>query len=186
MTPTTVTTPETPDPAVDNALELVDATFLAQAAEWADGDRDKPLYLVKKGNRPHLTEKLASGEKPILRVRTPNRTPNRKRPKITITGSDGAQRAIDSDFDSVFWTESSAEKFLFPYYAVQRLYPPEELDRLRKQFMEDENAIALGHTLRSQFSTITDPRDSLQVLVERLTVEGKKMLEWIPASAFLR
>src|SRR4051812_8841454 len=106
----------------------VDSTMLSWAAETADGTRDEEMFLVLEDGKTLKVKKDGQINNPkdkLAKVYTKNKqhrpkvervllhVENQKKP-IELTGTDA--------WDSVFWTESSVEKFLWPYYHAHRLW----------------------------------------------------------------
>ena len=103
---------------------------LAWLAEQADGQRNKPLSLVIDTNGE---PQLRKGDKPG-RVKDGLRYEGKSEDEGTMgpTGSrycdhtpqGGKKRdaAPRRGFDAVFWTQSSVEKFVWPYYHSHRLW----------------------------------------------------------------
>ncbi|HEV7589876.1 MAG TPA: hypothetical protein VGO40_17305 [Longimicrobium sp.] len=95
-----------------------------------------------------------------------------KRPTATavIIDSDGVTKDLAEDYDAVFWSEASVEKFVFPYYASKSLWDaafvldtlstywygkvpvPEELTGLAG---EVGAPFALAHTPDSDWNTLS-------------------------------
>ena len=64
--------------------------------------------------------------------------------EITFQAPGCEKVRIEEVADAIFWTESAVDKFLFPYYASQRLFTDEEMRRLKESF-RDERVVAIWH-----------------------------------------
>ena len=155
MSKTTVRTPRIPN-----------ATNLSWLAETADGLRDIPLALIvdDEKNLQLIKDTEPGAEKSLVTIITPKHRPNRI--PVTEVGcrgeyedSTGKQKVFertlpsDMDYDAVFWTESSVEKFLYPYYRAHRLWD-QTMDRLQEQFENDDFAVAIAHRAPSKSSSV--------------------------------
>jgi hypothetical protein len=133
-----------------------DATNLSWLAETADGVRDKLLYLIIDDDKKlQLVQKKLENQKELTTIWTPKHRPDRIPVEEVICKGQGYQEALLSskDFDALFWTESSIEKFLYPYYRAHRLWD-EQMDRLQEQFETDDYAVAMAHRAPSKSSTL--------------------------------
>jgi hypothetical protein len=156
----------------------VDSTALSWAAETADGTRDERMVLTLEDGK-NLKVKKASDMNPndpeLATVYTPNK---QHRSKIELPGTDA--------WDSVFWTESSVEKFLWPYYHAHRLWD-EHMTELRAQFETDPMAVAVAHKAPSASATL--PLSGVDVTaVARATKDkgGARSLAWHTGREYLR
>jgi hypothetical protein len=136
----------------------VDSTKLAWWAEEAHGKQGKPLYVVvgDDGNA-ELTDIESPGKQLLFEVTTrPTRPPIPPPAKVLLQARQGGPEINlinDPRFegcDALFWTVSSIEKFLFPYYAAQRLYSDAQLSNLRAKFLKDEKLVAVLHRAPSK------------------------------------
>lgn len=105
---------------------FLDSTGLRRLAEMADGGRDETFYIAVDAERRMvaLREPPEPGKyKLVVPVHTPAAVRERRGiRKLTATLDDGRVVEIFPEAgaerpDSMFWTESSVEKFLLPYYA---------------------------------------------------------------------
>jgi hypothetical protein len=128
----------------------ISARDLAWLAETADGIRNEEVVLVlkKDGSGYELKEEREAereGQEVVLRVYTEAVRRRELQPAtITVKAEGGKAFRVDQTADALFWTESSIEKFLFPYYYAQRLLTEEEMARLRESF-ERANIVAFAH-----------------------------------------
>jgi hypothetical protein len=115
----------------------LNARALAWVAEGADGRRDEELVLFENTNgKLELGEKgKVPEERVILDVFTKSRKKQRNRERML---------KILPDWDAVFLSESAVEKFVFPYYAAQRLLTATELTQLKAKFYA-EDVIGIIH-----------------------------------------
>jgi hypothetical protein len=136
------------------------ATGLAWLAETADGVRDSELILVLDNkDKPQLRyqdpktpEQRNNAVKPDDKVvtkvvvKTPTVLQTRKKIQQIIITAAGRQQTVDpaGGYDALFWTESSVEKFLYPYYRSQRLWD-KQMDKLMNGFNTDPNLMAIVH-----------------------------------------
>ncbi|HET6578578.1 MAG TPA: hypothetical protein VFG66_09655 [Gemmatimonadales bacterium] len=181
-------TTEPPPPALLERLEL-DSKELAWAAETADGTRDKTMFLVlDQDGALQLKESMEGSDRLLRRVKTASHVPARRKVLEVSCAVDGwndpARLSSAEKWDAVFWTESSIEKFLYPYYHCQRLWD-ERMDSVRDAFEHDAEAVAIAHRAPSNSKVLgPSPVDTLGVA--RLTTrDGVPRLEWLSGSAYL-
>jgi len=128
----------------------VDSRQISWWAEAADGTRDKELALVLTASGEYVVKEEEPGDFVILTMYTPSEAPKRRKPvEITLQAPGCEKMRIDEIADALFWTESAVEKFVYPYYAFQRLLTDEEMMRLKAEF-RDERAVALWHQAPSR------------------------------------
>jgi hypothetical protein len=138
------------------------AWTLSWLAEKADGWREEKLQLVLHGANglsiKRQNEKLQAGETKVCDIETPRCQPGRVKVKtVTLETETSGSRTIDvsSDgWDAVFWTESSIEKFLYPYYHSHRIWS-DEMDTLKASFEAYPNAFAIRHKAPSTSSMMS-------------------------------
>ena len=129
----------------------MNAQEMRQMAETADGYRDEPLYLVyyaAGGEGMYAIrerEDLKKGDDVVLQVKTKSLEQNRIKPDSIKIIVNGKPTELSKDFDAAFWTESSIEKFLLPYYASARVLSEDQLKQLKESY-NDQNVVALLHT----------------------------------------
>jgi hypothetical protein len=168
-------------------LESVNASDLRAYAEAAHGQRDKPLVLVRRQGKkkPVLVDVPAgSTDEEILEVNTPSNTIKAK-PALRVflqTPSMSRPKEV-SDCDAVFWSESSIDKFMFPYYFL-RLMTPEDTVILRDAYLGGSVApeiLGFLHYPPSRPERIIDPLDQLQVVIagERDVVEVESVRAYL-------
>jgi hypothetical protein len=125
---------------------------LSWLAETVDGWRDEKLKLVKHDTDGLLirreNEPLGPNEQEVCQIETPSCRPDRvKVETVTLITQKGIRHQIDvqpEGWDTVFWTESSIEKFLFPYYHAHRLWD-QDLEDLEDAFAAYPEAFAIRH-----------------------------------------
>jgi hypothetical protein len=171
-------------------VRLEDANELAWAAETADGLRDRTLFLVlDEDGHLRVREGKAGSDQEIRRIRTESHQPNRRKVLEVNCEVDGWGKPVRlpsaEHWDAVFWTESSIEKFLYPYYHAQRLWD-EKMDWIREEFNEDPEAVAIAHQAPSN-SRI--PGDSIALstigIARFITRDGVPSLEWLSGAEYL-
>jgi hypothetical protein len=172
---------------------IPDATNLSWLAETADGMRDVDLALfIDDKQRLQLEKDDVHGTKPSLAtIRTPKYRPFRVpvtevvcRGKIEVKDDPTKPDIIfeqtlpsNKNYDAVFWTESSVEKFLYPYYRAHRLWD-ETMDRLQEQFEQDDFAVAIAHQAPSKSFAVVPTSVEIGVVKD-----GK--LEWMTVKDYL-
>jgi hypothetical protein len=174
--------------------ERQDSTKLSWLGEGADGFRGKDLALVVDEKRKLVLiileqdlakrDKQLAGKEFIAEVKTECNTERVSVDNVRCQGIDHDGRAFSAellsskDYDAVFWTESSIEKFLYPYYHAQRLWSP-QMDDLKRTFEADNNAVAIAHRAPSTSSSLRVP--SIDVGI----TDGEKGFEWKNAKAYI-
>jgi len=153
----------------------VNARKLAWWAEEAHGRQGTPLYIVLDDDG---TPKLASDrpENParlLLEVSTDGlRQPLVEAADLTLTLPTGRKIDLLHDerspgCDALFWTASSIEKFLFPYYYAQRLFTDAQMTLFRNEYRTDRKLVAVAHRAPSKARLIfTDTTDDEQNWIE--------------------
>lgn len=141
--------------SVGSNLPQLDATALRTLGEHADGFRDTDLFLTvtqTDGDYEFDIKKpadLGDGDTPVLRVRTASNIG--RRPPATLTISVGGKSVPAAELakisvDAAFTSESSIEKFLFPYYEGIRIFDRDYLTRLKDAyFAPDSRIVAFLH-----------------------------------------
>jgi hypothetical protein len=138
-----------------------DSTRLAVLTETADGWRDEKLQLVYDTSNglsiKRARERLAAGETKVCDIETPSTQPNRtKVVSVTLETADGASHTFPvgpEGWDALFWSESSIEKFLYPYYHAQRIWN-EDLETVKESFDSYPMAFAIRHKAPSALATM--------------------------------
>ncbi|HTD59210.1 MAG TPA: hypothetical protein VK679_01095 [Gemmatimonadaceae bacterium] len=134
-------------------------------AETFDGMRDVDAYLVldpsSKTGLGIVQQPPGSPAPPnyVLMCHTPNANPKRMHPSaVTITipqkGTQEVSRPHQKSpaFDSLFWSESSWEKFLRPYYV--RFQDQPQFDKMWHD-INREMVVALAHDAKSEYTMLT-------------------------------
>jgi hypothetical protein len=170
------------------------ATDIAWLAETADGTRSVDFILVKdaKGDaKLRSQDKLEPGDEVAteIKVRTEKTLPSRI-PVLQVTceveGHDLMPLPSDEGWDAVFWTESSVEKFLYPYYRSQRLWSA-TMDALKATFDTDPEAVAIAHRAPSHsqiLDGVAPPTIAIGKVV-RDTAAAKPAIHWKPIGHYL-
>ena len=137
----------------------IDATILHWLAEEAHGRQgSRKLILVKDAEgQPALRDPDGEGgvrptDEVLFEVITPPSAPQLRRPeKIILQVPGGSEERLDKleGCDSLFWSTSAIEKFLFPYYAAHRLLTETEMAELKSK-CQAENVVAILHIAPSK------------------------------------
>ena len=149
------------------------APLLRRLAEVADAYRTgKPVYIVASTAAPYDVRAVyfdpktaADSSSGSYHVFGPYITPaDRPEPAtevLSITVRIRTARGIDTvrvdpkEYDALFWTAPSVDKFLVPYYA--RVYGPERAAALHNQYLRS-SIIIWGHMLRTIADSLPLPR----------------------------
>ena len=135
----------------------VDSHDVVRWAESADGTRAEILYLLQEGDQfvVKRESEIDAGDRArcLMTFLTRKQQPRRPQPHVTVVHASGTT-PLDR-YDAVFWTESSVEKFLWPYYHAHRIYDT-DLAAFRKAFDDDPNVIAIMHTPLTHTEMISD------------------------------
>jgi hypothetical protein len=142
----------------------IDSTILHWLAEEAHGRQgSRNLILVKDAKgQPALRNSEGEGgvqatDEVLFEVTTPPSAPQLKPPqKIILQVPGGKEERLDKleGCDSLFWSRSAIEKFLFPYYAAHRLLTEKEMADLRSK-CQAEDVVAILHIAPSKSLTRT-------------------------------
>lgn len=148
-------------------LPRIDAMHLRRLGETADGLRDIPMKLIARDADGVVTlmvlpasEVKHSTDTPLADVDTASRVGDRRRVTEVVVKVGELAMPTPSDMDSVFWTESSVEKFLFPYYEHVRIFDEEYLARLKDDFRNADFGkyiVAIAHSNPSYPTLIGGP-----------------------------
>jgi hypothetical protein len=170
----------------------VDSTALSWAAETADGTRDETMFLVLEDGKALKVKKESQIKNPndpkLAKVYTKNK---QHRPKVerVLLHVEDQKKPIElpgtEAWDSVFWTESSVEKFLWPYYHAHRLWD-DQMTALQKKFEQDPKAVAVAHKAPSASATL--PLSGIDLCgVARATRDatGILSLAWLVGQEYL-
>jgi hypothetical protein len=143
----------------DSATKEFDQRQISWWAEGADGYQGRHMRVVIKPGKTDTEfvgedEPLPEGTEVLFSVFTP--TIPFVRPKaVTITTDAGTRDLLveEPEADCLFWTPSSIEKFVIPYYVAHRLLTDQELDDLRDEVKSGKLA-AILHVQPSKPSPI--------------------------------
>ena len=162
-------------------IPKVDAREIAWWAETAHGFTGKDLKLVlTEDDKCVLKEQAGPSDQVLVEVSSSNVVPNRlTRPKIEVQPPGCPKERVEEKGDALFWTESSIEKFLFPYYYAQRLLTDEEMADLKKSYA-NRKVVAFIHIPPSQTMAIHG-KDTVMVLEAK---DGDE-LAWTPLTDYL-
>jgi hypothetical protein len=162
---------------------------LSWAAETANGTRDKTMFLVlDKDGHLLVTENMQNTDRELRRIRTDSKVPNRRKileVSCAVDGWDDPLRLPGAEkWDAIFWTESSVEKFLYPYYHCQRLWD-RDLDIVKEEFEKDEDAVAIAHQAPSNSSVLGTSVLSTISVARLTTKDGVTTLDWLSGAQYL-
>jgi hypothetical protein len=170
----------------------VDSTALSWAAETADGTRDEMMVLTLEDGKNLKVKKASDITNPddpkLAMVYTSNKQ-DRPRIERVLLHVEDQQQPIElpgtDGWDTVFWTESSVEKFLWPYYHAHRLWD-DHMTALRTQFENDPMAVAVAHKAPSASATL--PLSGIDVTGVARATKGKagmRSLAWQTGRQYL-
>lgn len=154
--------------AVLTELPQIDATILHWLAEEAHGRQGVTLIVVKdEGGKLTLRSEqdLKTTDEPLFAVTTPKDAPQLQRPEeitLKVRGRDPERLDQIEGCDALFWSTSSIEKFLFPYYAAHRLLTDAEMSELKSK-CRAKNVVAVLHVAPSK-SFVRTGVDRFQVV----------------------
>lgn len=158
----------------------LNAAKLREYAEYADGHRDEEVVIVAyPDGSGDLETKIetresyarrdpsdpASGTE-VLVVKTGSRVQNRPKPEVVVrAGGKEFGTEILKEADALFWTESSMEKFFWPYYGAMRIYQDlvEELYSYYYDPVAGPRIIAVAHVPPSRPAKITTEQSGLYI-----------------------
>ena len=97
-----------------------------QLRQWADAAASRrggnPHYLVyREGKPPIIVESPTPPDGAVFGVETPE-VEDRPKPSAVIIDCEGGTRDLAKQYDAVFWSEASVEKFVLPYYASKAMW----------------------------------------------------------------
>lgn len=139
------------------------ASLLKRVAEAADGYRSgNEIWIVAATKFPHELEVFKIDTEAQEYKKQKSRTHEIFGPfmtgsptamsssrsqikEIVVTLKTGKKINIDpNECDSLFWSESAFDKFVFPYYS--QLYGVEHAAKMRKETVANSEAVIFGHT----------------------------------------
>jgi hypothetical protein len=175
------------------ALQLT-ATDLAWLAETADGNRSVDFVLVRDANgkaQLRAKDSMQEGDEvpAEIKVRTEQTLPDRTKVVQVTCQAEGhdLEPLLSADaWDAVFWTESSVEKFLYPYYRSQRLWDS-RMDALQARYNSDPEAVAIAHRAPS-YSQILDAKAAHTIAIGKVVrnkAAAKPAAHWKPIEHYL-
>jgi hypothetical protein len=150
-------------------------------AETFHGFKGKKLVAVHTiAGAILLKEEAAEGDIVLFEVETPLEVPDRlKLEKVVVKAEGCAEFDAAAKYDSLFWTESAIEKFVFPYYVAQRVLTDEDMATL-KAGIRTKEVVGLGHLPSTHESLIRgiDPAAATIEVMERsdkMTLAGAEI-----------
>lgn len=159
----------------ETTTRMQDSRQLAWLAEHAHGLGGKPLVLIKAADgRVVLKERGRTDETDVVLfdVETSLVQPDRLKLEQVMVRPEGKEPFdLRGECDALFWTESSIEKFLLPYYHAQRLLTADGMAALMEAYRSKE-VVAIAHVPPSHHLSIkgADPLAAINVVV---TMVGK-------------
>jgi len=137
----------------------IKASTLRRAAETADGMRNKDVCLLIGTDNFEVVEcgtQPGAGEI-LVQCHTKDKVPPDTRPKIEHIklkskkgGANSKEHVLHEDYDSVFWTESAVEKFVYPYYASAYRHQACRRLCLLQEAWESPSVVAIAHLPKSE------------------------------------
>jgi hypothetical protein len=152
------------------------AAALRLAAEAADGMRGEEVFLVINARDSLVEDHKKTAAEADARERElevvtgvdshlvlgPCRTANeatlmKKKIVRVYSQLEGVTdlRGLDQNCDGLFWTESSVQKFVLPYYT--RIWGVKRTAELWDAFLNDARVFAVGHIPKSEPSLVLEP-----------------------------
>jgi hypothetical protein len=146
----------------------IEARNLRALGEFADGYRDKDFSLVEMKDGSFRLRDAAAGPQAeetrvVATVRTSSKVPNRERPEVELKTTK-MTKAMGKDYDALFWTESSIEKFLIPYYCHMRTLTETDMAAIA-EICRNPKLVAIGHVPPSEPEILTDPADWIHLFL---------------------
>ena len=167
--------------------KVIDMAKLAWLAEQADGLRNHELSLViDSAGDPQLRKGKPGNEDCDTKVKVMTvAKPHTEVDTVTIHAKGELPVLLPSDsaYDAVFWTQSSVDKFVWPYYHSHRLWDA-QLDTLKTKFENTKTAFAIAHQAPSKPSIHGSTSPASELRIGRINKDGKA--EWVDAAKFLR
>jgi hypothetical protein len=188
MTDTTTSDRKDSDVSNRGLVAIPDATNLSWLAETADGSRGVDLYLIQdnEGKLQLVRETELKGRAWLVTVKTPKKRPHRGIVnEVTCGGTYHGENFMldplsDRDYyDALFWTESSVEKFLYPYYRAHRIWD-DKIDKVKRKFDRHDTAVAIAHRAPSTSEALSYETMRIGVAGTRGLVPG-----WMTVDEFL-
>jgi hypothetical protein len=159
----------------------LDAKSLSWITEEAEGVRDKELLLVEhiNKNRAGLIKAEDFDEtkhRHPIEVKTDSIKRNRTKLEKLRMKAKGKEKDCpigEGQWDCMFWSEASIEKFFFPYYIAHRLLEPDEVARLKSE-LKDPDLIGFAHFTPSRPEEVdaTDTGAAIFIQNGELTYDG--------------
>lgn len=144
----------------------ITAGELRRLAETADGARSRDLVLIWDCDTKSyaiVASELAGANPKLLDIKTTERVPARTRVNGVQIHVNGLEpNTLTPEYDALFWSESSVEKFVIPYYS--RMLEQADMIELWKAHL-DEKVYAFGHVWPSRNIAVRDPRQNLGLAV---------------------
>jgi hypothetical protein len=170
-----------------------DSTRLSWLSETANGWRDEKLQLVYHATDglsiKHANDGLKTGENKVCDIETPSSQPTRSKVvSVTLETADGATHQFTvgpEGWDALFWSESSIEKFLYPYYHAHRIWD-DNIESVKESFEEYPMAFAIRHKAPSASAAMGAPATvEIGALGMKLAAEeGKLASQWYAPQHF--
>lgn len=176
-------------------LPTVSSKDLSWAAETADGTRNEMLQMYLEGDKLKVTKPKPTGTKdprPPIDVFTPTKQARDRivRAELYVEGGTEPITVVVTEtdpWDVVFWTESSIEKFLWPYYHSHRLWD-DDMTKLQAKFDGDPLAVAIAHKAPSASSIVrtSSAVDVIGVARATTNARGAPTVGWLSGRDYLK
>ena len=166
---------------------------LAWLAEQADGLRNEDLSLVvDKDGELRLRKGKLDGDDcdTKVKVKTTALKGRTEVNMVTLEPKGGTLTPLppDQQFDAVFWTESSVDKFVWPYYRAHRLWD-KHIDSVKNRFDTLKTAFAVAHQAPSKPiipGPLSAKRRAMPSYELRIGVLENGEVKWVDTDSFLR
>lgn len=192
----------------DLTLDSIAARAVAEYASSLRGPSEEPAFIVT--SRPHGRWKMGverhqeatDPHQVVTPLDTPFVQPNRPAVEHVSIRAKGMEQPVSLDeYDAVFWSESSVEKFVFPYYAskcqweaahvlsvLSRAfygYVPGGPDGAPREADEETIPFAVGHLPRSDYATVDEEPTTMGHALHLLFRKGDGTVHARPLAEFL-
>ncbi len=192
----------------DLPLDSIAARAVAEYASSLRGPSEERVFIVSSRTDKRWKMRVKRGlaatgpDQVATPVATPFVQPNRppvEQVSILAKGMD-QPKSLD-EYDAVFWSESSVEKFVFPYYASKCQweaahvlsalskafygYVPGGPDGAPQEIDEETIPFAVGHLPRSDYATIDEEPTSMGHDLHLLFRKGDGTVHARPLAEFL-
>lgn len=144
------------------------ASDVRRLAEAVNGKRDTDVIVATDRQGELVTRTaLEEGDTFLFTVNTRSR-----QRRVEATGrisAEGMQAELE-ECDAVFWTESSVEKFVWPYYEAHGI----DVSRIRSAYESDPAIVAIAHIIPSIPVMIYAGSSGLEALTVEQYLAGQR------------